>query len=932
MTQPPKDKWSSRGFRRLSDAILDRPWRFLLPQLVLFVICVVYAVKFLGFSSSRTDLVSERIKYQRDFLEFKREFQAPEAMIAMAESDSPEKNRLFIEGLASRIQREPALFANTFYKGDLNQMGRKGLLFLSQESLDEVSKFCREDWNFIERFSKANSLNAAVRSLNADFRSGFPSGSSGQDLAESIPAIRAFQRTLDQASRSITDPITNTYPGLPTLYEDQSRLYLSFSAGRMYALVTHAASPAVEEKAVQRLWELVEQTRREISGVIAGITGEPVLNHDEMHQASRDINVATVVSILLVALIFIIGFHEVARPLLATFCLLVGIGFAIGFTTLAIGRLNILSITLVPILVGVAIDFGVHFISRYEEELCNGHSQHEALRRAFSFTGLGIVTSGLTIAGGFFAMMLTDFKGIQEMGFVAGAGLLLCLLPMLTLLPLLLARRDRVRRSTAPRRKCPPAWIEHIWLRRPKMVLAGAAALTLFSISQFPGLRFDYNLLNLQSSDLEAVEVEKKLIHASSQSVLYGVVMADSLEQAVAMQGKLEKLAPVASVTSLVNYLTGDQSAKLASIREIKGKVDSLRLTPVDSQEVDLAQLNESLFALQGYLGWLPYFQGAKASEEVMEEIEALRASVVRFRALVAAGKPETAKRLSAFQQNIFANLQGTLNNIRQQDTGNAMRVEDLPPFLRDRFVSRSGKYLLQVHPRADVWQRSNQEEFLTAIRTVAPNVTGTVVQIHEYTTLLKNNFVHATGYAAAIISIVLLLQFRRFSSVILSFLPVALGLAWTLGLMSFLNMPFNPVNIMALTLLTGIGVTNGIHILIRFDQDSRPTILSNSTGKAVLVSAFTTMAGFGSLMLARHQGIASLGAIMAIGTGLCMFASLAVLPALLLVLKRAPRQAPVTKPQPVFLPMPNRGLRVASSIPMKAYSAMQPTDPIQLD
>ena len=104
---------------------------------------------------------------------------------------------------------------------------------------------------------------------------------------------------------------------------------------------------------------------------------------------------------------------------------------------------------------------------------------------------------------------------------------------------------------------------------------------------------------------------------------------------------------------------------------------------------------------------------------------------------------------------------------------------------------------------------------------------------------------------------------------------------------MGWLGIPFNPVNIVSLILVIGIGVTNGVHILNRFAEEPQPNILARSTGKAVLVSALNTMAGFGSLLVAKHQGIASLGGVMAIGTGTCVVASLAFLPAVLTLLCR---------------------------------------------
>jgi predicted RND superfamily exporter protein len=130
-------------------------------------------------------------------------------------------------------------------------------------------------------------------------------------------------------------------------------------------------------------------------------------------------------------------------------------------------------------------------------------------------------------------------------------------------------------------------------------------------------------------------------------------------------------------------------------------------------------------------------------------------------------------------------------------------------------------------------------------------------------------------------------LHFRSLVSVVLALLPVALGTSWLLGIMGLLGISFNPVNVMTLPLLVGIGVTNGIHILNRYAEERCPSMLARSTGKAVIVSALTTMAGFGSLMLAKHQGIASLGYVMVIGVFACLVAALAFLPCLINLMGR---------------------------------------------
>ncbi|NDB75899.1 MAG: RND transporter, partial [Verrucomicrobia bacterium] len=183
------------------------------------------------------------------------------------------------------------------------------------------------------------------------------------------------------------------------------------------------------------------------------------------------------------------------------------------------------------------------------------------------------------------------------------------------------------------------------------------------------------------------------------------------------------------------------------------------------------------------------------------------------------------------------------------------------------------------------VWQRETQEAFVKELRTVDPNVTGTPVQLLEYTTLLKDSYVEAAWYATAAIALMVLLHFRSLLCVLLALLPVVIGTVWMVGLMGWAGIPFNPANIMTLPLVVGIGVTNGIHILNRFAEEKNPSILGRSTGLAVLVSGLNTMAGFGSLMLGKHQGIQSLGYVMSVGTATCMIASLTFLPAVLALL-----------------------------------------------
>src|ERR1051326_5785495 len=329
---------------------------------------------------------------------------------------------------------------------------------------------------------------------------------------------------------------------------------------------------------------------------------------------------------------------------------------------------------------------------------------------------------------------------------------------------------------------------------------------------------------------------------------------------------------------------------KLAWVGDIKKELAPLRFPELDERPVDVTELNQTLWFLGVYVGWAitdveqeANESGKESAKELLENFKSLRRAIMQLSQRMLENRAEAAGKLAAFQQALFKDIRETFEALKEQDNSGPLRAEDLPPALRHRFVSKSGKlYLLQVYPKEDVWQRPQQEQFVKELQSIDPNVTGTPVQLYYYTSLLKDSYVEAAWYSLAAIAFLVFVHFRSLTCVILALLPVGIGTIWMVGYMGWFHVSFNPANIMTLPLVIGIGVTSGIHILNRYAEERKPSILAKSTGKAVFVSALTTIVGFGSLILAKHQGIASLGSVMAVGTTTCMVAALTFLPALL--------------------------------------------------
>jgi uncharacterized protein len=869
----------------LARSVYSHPRCFFYPQAFLVLACLFYTVARLEFSTSRNDLVGSDKRYHQNFLRFKKEFAVRDDLVAVIESEDREKNRQFAERLGTRLEAEPALFADVFFRGDLKMMGNKALQFLPRQTLEELNATLRQFEPFISDFAQASNLVSVFGKINDRFRTTDRTAASTQlPLIQALPMVA---RIVDQLRDSLHRPGTPPSPGINAIFngghKSEHQQYVTFADGTIYLVSAVVPRGVGARDSVRRLRALAQETQTEVPGVNVGITGETVLEYDEMDQARKDSTAASLVALLLVAVIFILGFREVGRPLKATACLLVGLVYTLGYTTATVGHLNILTVTFFPILVGLAIDFGIHLITRYEEELRNGESEQVALERAMENTGLGIFTGCFTTAGAFFAMALTDFKGIQEMGIITGGGILICLIPMLTLLPILLRNGGKATTVAPGRIITRAARVDRLFLSRPRFVVLLGITLCVLALTQVRKVHFDYNLLNMQSDGLPAVVFEKKLIAGAAKSVLFAAVVVDSPEQAMEIAQRLEQLPSVATIDSMSQFLTENQAEKLPEVRRIKKTLAPIEFAKLDSDPIDLSELSQTLFYTQGYLG-LAASQVPDAEKDGLgAELMRLRNSVISLRRRILGGDPrQVAAKISDFQEALLTDIRETFESLKHQDAGTVLGIADLPPSLRNRFVGVSGKHLLQVYPAKNVWERVSQEQFVSQLRTVDPDVTGTPVQLLEYTTLLKDSYVEAAWYALGAIVVLIFIHFRSIRCVGIGFLPVAVGTLWMIGLMGALGIPFNPANIMTLPLVIGIGVTNGIHILNRVVEEGDSRILAKSTGKAVIVSGLTTIAGFASLIPADHRGISSLGVVMSLGVGGCMIAAVTLLPTLI--------------------------------------------------
>ncbi|MBQ9454193.1 MAG: MMPL family transporter [Thermoguttaceae bacterium] len=618
---------------------------------------------------------------------------------------------------------------------------------------------------------------------------------------------------------------------------------------------------------IETLRSILASIQEKHPGVTLQLTGLPVMENDEMRSSQNAMNWATWLSVLGVALLYIYFFRELRHPILAIIALFVGIGWSMAYITFFIGHLNILSMAFAVILIGLGIDFGIHYTSRYLTCRAEGNDTKTALIHTGKEIGPGILTGALTTAAAFFMAGMTEFTGIAELGIIAGGGVLCCCLAALTVLPILIYMVDKNRPQE--KFKMPRSMV--LFQGNPKVVFFLSVLIIGAVACGLPKLYYDYNLLNLQPKGLESVALEMRLIEESKQSCWFAISMSDNEE---VLRDRIEKFSVLPSVDHVEQLVTliSDENPLVRQIHEVLTKTPSdVHQSPVLTKE-DARKLYQCLemarLCLTGKAEFLSYY----------ERIEALQKQLLGMRLT------EYFARMTQYQESLARDLLAKLNKLEKMSSPEPPTLSDLPKAYVDRMRAEDGTYLLKIYAKGDLWDMDNLEKFVKEVRSVDPKVTGNPLQTYECSLQMKKGYQDAAIYALGIVFLLLMLDLRSLADTFFAMLPVLLGIICTFGIMGYFNIPLNAANLIVLPLILGIGIDDGVHIMHDFHNSYNGGVyrISSSTSMSVILTSLTTILSFGTLMLAEHRGLQSLGMVLAIGTTCCWLTSLLVLPAML--------------------------------------------------
>lgn len=904
--------------RRGLDVVMRRPGATLLTTAVLTIVALGFGSR-VELRTSRQDLAPPDEPAEQRWQRFLAEKPIANVLVAVVEAAPgatipPFRLRQATDRLAASF-REDSLAGEVFHRTDLAWFERHALHAASPAAIAGVVSAVGEGG--VLRHLVAGGGVVALNEGLADAldegtrRAEVPAEDATRSLA-TVAQILRFEHRFLRDPEAVTRRMDADAPllslvsavaqgdsgGLPPGYvgsRDGTRMFITITPS------SAADDLPVLTRFVGAMRARADRLMSENPDVRVAFTGQAALSVDEMALVRRDATRSSVLAAVGVALLIMVGFRWRVHAFMAFVALMAGLLWTLGAVWFAPGYLNLITTAVIPTLLGVGVAFGIHPISEYELAPGREVGSEAALHAAFRETLMPVTVSALTTAAAFFAILLIPFRGFAELGLVAGLGVVLCLGAAYTVLPALLTVHGRRRRaresgqSEAPVH--PEAHFDRVWSRGaaaavsryPRVVVAVAAGLTAVLALGVTRVKFDPDLLGLLPRDAEAVRYQEIIARTSDLSPFFAVVEAESLTELRTLKTRAESDPAIGRFESVLDVIPADTLDTALALTSLGEALATVRVGPAVPR-VDRDALRLSLERLEGALERAAEDAFGSGRAELAAVLEEAREAAAAAGTELQGGAPLESGVLEREWDTLHQWIGSAVASARAAADNGAPTVAGLPAELRERYLVGEGRLLAYLHPSdgdgTGTFGADQGPRFAAAALEVSPNATGFPIVFQRMTARITEGFYETVGVGALLVLVILLAHFRRMPTALMASMPLALGILWTLGIQGWFDIPFNFANLVAIPLVIGVGIDDGVHLVHRARlqgmMDIHAVLLRS--GRAILITSLATVAGFGSLIFSAHRGMASLGTLLVIGVVACLVASIVVLPNVMLL------------------------------------------------
>ncbi len=870
------ENWLDRWLPLWVDAVRRNAAAVLVATAVVTGIAAVYTALNLEVNTEEDSLFDDEVAHRVVEIEYWKIFpNLYENIVILVDADTAEQARDGAAALAARLEESPDLFSGV-YLPQSEFFEEHALLYMDTEELEDFADRLARVQPYLASLAEDGSLRGLsmmlARGVRA-FRDGDVTGTNLGPMLERVDAALAARREGEPYHLSWAEVVA----GGPLEDGAKRRLILAQPIRDFGALVA-AGKPL---SAVHRYAEELGLT--EENGVSVRMTGDVALAYEEMGLVEGQARAAGVASFLMVSALLLFALRSLRVVLAALISLIVGLVLTGAFAAVSIGYLNLISVAFAVLFIGLGIDFGVHLCMGYQESLAQGLDHPSALRAASARVGGSLVLCAVTTAIGFYVFVPTDFAGVAQLGLISGTGMFVSLFCSFTVLPAMLSVGLREEGAARAARRAQIHLVPGFPARHPVPIVIGAVVVAVAALFVLPEARFDRNPLLVRDPSAASVQAFQELLEESRTSPWSLDAVSDDLASAETLAAELSRLPTVESVRTVKSYVPGDQAEKLEIIEDVAVFLAPRRV----GAPAEPATVEEVIVALEGFEKELAVSirEASGSPSELPSSAARVRASLGSFLDDLRAQPPDAAEAtIRELERSLVGSLSRQLDLLQRAIRVDPITLDALPDDLVSRMISASGHVRIQIFPSEDLTQPAALERFVESVQAVAPRVSGSAVAIYSASREVVKALQQAFTAAVIAIAVLLLLIWRTVGDTAMVMAPMTLAGLLTASAAVLLGVPFNFADVIVLPLLLGIGVDTSIHLVhrSRISGAGEEQLLQTSTANAVVFSAFTTIASFGSLALATHRGMASLGQLLTLGVTLTLLCNLIVLPALL--------------------------------------------------
>ncbi len=836
-------------------------WPITILAVLLGLIAGGYATRHFQLDTNSDNLVSPNADWRQNEIRYDNAFpQQNNTIDVVIDGATAERADEAAGALATALTKNRRQFNSVRRPNGGPFFTREGLLLMPLSELKQTVDTLVEAQPFLGGLSADPSLRGVMKTLDTSLL-GVTGGQT--TLASLDKPIIAFNTTLTEVLQG--KPVPFGWSGLLAGKGNLSRTRrfvevqpkLDFSA----LLPGVRATRAIRNTA-KRLGLRPE------NGVNVRITG-PVPMADEEFASITDRGALLVGLMLGATLIMLwLALRSVRMILAVLGTIVIGLAITAAIGLLIYTRFNVISVAFIVLFVGLGVDFGIQFCVRYRAERHRLGGLEEALAHTGSCAGPGLTLAAVAAALAFYSFLPTNYAGLAQLGGIAGTGMVITYILSITLLPALLRLLHPTEEAEEVGfRQLRP--VDRFLTQNCQHVLIGATVAAVIGGCAIPFMHFDSNPLDLRNPKAESVATALDLMKNPETSPNTINVLRPSLSAARALADRLSKLPQVSQTLTIEGFVPQNQDAKLVIIRDSANLLDTVfnpfSVAPPPGDAEVIAALRGTATSLRN--------AAATAKGAPADHARALAATLDRLAQASPAARVRAANAFIPGLKTMLGQLKTVLHPV-------PIRFDTLPQDLKRDWISPDGQYRVQVFPVGNPNNRQLRT-FTRAVMAVAPDATGTPVIILESAHTIVWAFVEAGILSFVSIVIILLVVLRRFGDELMTLIPLVLAGLLTLATAVLFGIQLNFANIIALPLLFGVGVAFDIYFVMWW-RDGGRNLLESPLTRAVLMSAGTTGAAFGTLSLSSHPGTASMGLLLMISLFWILVSMLIVLPALL--------------------------------------------------